>query len=819
MSVPAGVNPLSPLSYLTADPKMLSFQTTVFEVLMESVLKMSNILDLKVFVLFEDVDKKRHFGGHEDLCAYYNDGILEAQKGDVELATGKTDLRVVHKSEGVRGRLYDHQMPPSTRGHSTAQSQVVSEVPYSQPSILPVTATQQQQQPYPPPVAQPDQQFLYQQLYQQLQSVLLKSAEANQQPKDSKPSGTTSTTDGVVQSTTLALTGPIAPSDAITPSVPHASSGPLVPISTASPEDEANDVKPMDDTAAETSMPAFADESGFKMSKRNILMADLEEADFEDDDAVSDCGSEPGVDRKREAGIGADEAGDAKRPKIDETYLTDPVLEQKIKKIEETIGLNIAKEYHDKTKHLLVSLRQPRQPNTPLTPANFDGRMQQIVQRHHASQIIVHPPVGSQRKDPEFQSPKMIYQSRGVSRVVNLAPKPAPEIAPRYPGPSASIEASPGPSAGPGPSPGPGPSSGPGYTTIIVSKPQGATIVANSKPRIIVTAASNVGRSRNSMPTTVVTPSLMSLPAAGSQTVANQVFIATPTGLIAQPNRFVTTTPDSTVGTISSITPTTLPINHINNETALALPSTAPISRLIEKPPQIVPGASIVPNTAKLEAAASTSTADVSLLTASLNSAANLINSESSKETSNQAELMMKLYKTLAEVVFGGDQKTGNETVEKPSAMQNGDLNSSINLNETPTAPSTLEPSDLSGYDDLMGNDVGSPASTASDGAGRGLGEGDNVCHVCQYRFRRPCHLRQHIQEVHEASRRFSCDICKRLFKRVEHLKKHLRTVHKDGDAGAAAIAATSAAATAVVAASSVPASGAAPEKDCIVLT
>ena len=48
---------------------------------MESVLKMSNVMDLKVFILFEDVEKKRHFGGHEDLCDLYNDGILEAQKG------------------------------------------------------------------------------------------------------------------------------------------------------------------------------------------------------------------------------------------------------------------------------------------------------------------------------------------------------------------------------------------------------------------------------------------------------------------------------------------------------------------------------------------------------------------------------------------------------------------------------------------------------------------------------------------------------------------------------------------------------------------
>ena len=60
-----------------------------------------------------------------------------------------------------------------------------------------------------------------------------------------------------------------------------------------------------------------------------------------------------------------------------------------------------------------------------------------------------------------------------------------------------------------------------------------------------------------------------------------------------------------------------------------------------------------------------------------------------------------------------------------------------------------------------------------------GLGEGDNVCHICQYRFRRISHLRQHIQEVHEKERRFSCDLCNRLFKRAEHLRKHLRTVHK----------------------------------------
>ena len=74
-------NPLSPLSSLNLDPKMMTFQTSIFEVLMESVLKMSNVMDLKVFILFEDVEKKRHFGGHEDLCDLYNDGILEAQKG------------------------------------------------------------------------------------------------------------------------------------------------------------------------------------------------------------------------------------------------------------------------------------------------------------------------------------------------------------------------------------------------------------------------------------------------------------------------------------------------------------------------------------------------------------------------------------------------------------------------------------------------------------------------------------------------------------------------------------------------------------------
>ena len=77
----AMLNPLSPLSSLNLDPKMMAFQTSIFEVLMESVLKMSNVMDLKVFILFEDVEKKRHFGGHEDLCDLYNDGILEAQKG------------------------------------------------------------------------------------------------------------------------------------------------------------------------------------------------------------------------------------------------------------------------------------------------------------------------------------------------------------------------------------------------------------------------------------------------------------------------------------------------------------------------------------------------------------------------------------------------------------------------------------------------------------------------------------------------------------------------------------------------------------------
>ena len=75
------LNPLSPLSSLHVDPKMMTFQASIFEVLMESVLKMSNVMDLKVFILFEDVERKRHFGGHEDLCDLYNDGILEAQKG------------------------------------------------------------------------------------------------------------------------------------------------------------------------------------------------------------------------------------------------------------------------------------------------------------------------------------------------------------------------------------------------------------------------------------------------------------------------------------------------------------------------------------------------------------------------------------------------------------------------------------------------------------------------------------------------------------------------------------------------------------------
>jgi hypothetical protein len=76
----ASIPPMSPMTS-NVDPNSLSLQTSVFEILMESVLKMSNVMDLKVFVLFESIDKSRHYGGHEDLCDQFNDGILEAQKG------------------------------------------------------------------------------------------------------------------------------------------------------------------------------------------------------------------------------------------------------------------------------------------------------------------------------------------------------------------------------------------------------------------------------------------------------------------------------------------------------------------------------------------------------------------------------------------------------------------------------------------------------------------------------------------------------------------------------------------------------------------
>lgn len=181
----------------------------------------------------------------------------------------------------------------------------------------------------------------------------------------------------------------------------------------------------------------------------------------------------------------------------------------------------------------------------------------------------------------------------------------------------------------------------------------------------------------------------------------------------------------------------------------------------------------------------------------------------------------MKLYQTLAEVVFGpqssdpllpnpsstnlasstsnpSSQDTANGVFNqesKPDVANSdvlGDLGSrKTGLQGAPSRPvaSTSNEVEKEDDEDVMecdNSDSGSPASTLSGGtfqsgcnAGANMGEGDNVCHVCQYRFRRISHLRQHVQEVHEKERKFSCDICKRLFKRAEHLRKHMKTVHK----------------------------------------
>ena len=933
----------------------------------------------------------------------------------------------MHKSEGVRGRLYDHQPTPATADTPTASNVFIARV--SQNSGFPLDSSvisgnpalskllfsggfssqpqhPPQQQIYPPPNVQPQQQQtqqhisadqqqnMYQQLYHQLQSILLP---VSQQPTQPPSSASQPLHPPHHQySSHLSAAAPSVPSQhsATTHALRHLKSeiapaasnnnaidGDSVVVVTPTSRDSDVD-GPSDQAAFDDAGTTFADESGVKMSKRNILMADLEEessaVDEEElDDAASDvetgAGTTTGENHRKRDGshlsTGVSAGGeddlqlvDAKVPKINETYATDPSIEQKIKKMEEDIGFDIANEYHNKTKHLLTHLRQPRQPSTPLTPSNFDGRMQQIVAKHHASQIIVHPPVGAvsaglMKHNPLFQQPKVIYQNRVVTLPAQgraLAPKPAPTttattpnlIRSAYPGPTTTGGAG-GGGGGDSPllissaanvRPATEGMATPGYTTIILRETKPGMVNAptpvmtpvtpvlapapSNKPRIIVAPAAAVGRSvaakKNEMASGAGETVVQGTPVMqGTQIVqGTQILQGTPilqgtsmvrtTGIIPAPTTVGLITGGVNVqpfaknvvtnsGAVGAIGMTGVNYNHISasllapatvnvlttgsalsprvntlvagdspSTSIAAVPSSSSTNllsnladgivksgvlqstKLSELGPQLeasIKAAVGLPSvtSATTSCSNSLSNAPTTVTASSLSSAA----AEStqppvSKESGggNQAELMMKLYQTLAEVVFGSAPSSelagsadhsSSATAERLSPSTkvenvtlNGDEPSSSEVPPPPKnftaiscapvveneSPSTLAQSvmanastdhSMADSDDALmlierTNDVGSPASTESvEGGGGGasamqmvqvmsgsaLGEGDNVCHICQYRFRRVSHLRQHIQEVHEKERRFSCDLCNRLFKRAEHLRKHLRTVHK----------------------------------------
>lgn len=68
-------------------------ENLAFEILMESVLKMAQLMNVSVFVLVENGAKRRRYGGSGKLCDAYFDGTLAAQKRDIQLRVIETETR------------------------------------------------------------------------------------------------------------------------------------------------------------------------------------------------------------------------------------------------------------------------------------------------------------------------------------------------------------------------------------------------------------------------------------------------------------------------------------------------------------------------------------------------------------------------------------------------------------------------------------------------------------------------------------------------------------------------------------------------------
>jgi len=76
-------------------------ETSAFEILMESVLKMASLMDVSAFVLVENRNNQRRYGGSNHLCDMYCNGRLEGEADDVRLRVDgpSTDLRSVQTED------------------------------------------------------------------------------------------------------------------------------------------------------------------------------------------------------------------------------------------------------------------------------------------------------------------------------------------------------------------------------------------------------------------------------------------------------------------------------------------------------------------------------------------------------------------------------------------------------------------------------------------------------------------------------------------------------------------------------------------------
>ena len=57
---------------------------------------------------------------------------------------------------------------------------------------------------------------------------------------------------------------------------------------------------------------------------------------------------------------------------------------------------------------------------------------------------------------------------------------------------------------------------------------------------------------------------------------------------------------------------------------------------------------------------------------------------------------------------------------------------------------------------------------------------GESTCEHCGAHFKNLAWLRRHMAEVHMRTRPFECGLCELKFKRREHLRDHIKVKHKD---------------------------------------